>query len=191
MPKDLFYESPFTVQCILGNKINAITLVDTYATGYGFIDEKFAEIVCQTLEIEPQRLTKPKPIQGFDGKAAQSVTHAIYPTLSIGSYTESLAPLLITKLGHYPITFDCPWMKKHGVLLDMINNYISFSPRYCSHSGALLVPVPTIPTAETEIIFMATQQDVLPNRILKKGSAEKIDDFLKILEKISKKRTVN
>ena len=80
------------MQCTLGNKINAITLVDTCATGYGFIDEKFAEIVCQTLEIEPQRLTKPKPIQGFDGRAAQPVTHAIYPTLSVRSHTESLAP---------------------------------------------------------------------------------------------------
>ncbi len=74
MPKDLFCESLFTVQCTLGNKINAITLVDTCATGYGFIDEKFAKIVCQILEIEPQCLTKPKPIQEFDGRAAQPVT---------------------------------------------------------------------------------------------------------------------
>ncbi len=62
MPKDLFCESSFTMQCILGNKINAITLVNSCVIAYGFIDEKFAEIVCQMLEIEPQRLTKPKPI---------------------------------------------------------------------------------------------------------------------------------
>ena len=73
-----------------------------------------------------------------------------------------------------------PWMKKHRVLLDMINDCISFFLGYCSHPGAPLVLVPTIPTAETEIISMATQQDVLPNRILKRGSAEKIDDFLKM-----------
>ena len=81
----------------------------------------------------------------------------------------------------------CPWMKKHGVLLDMINDCISFSLRYCSYPGAPLVPISTIPTAETEIISMATQQNVLLNQILKKGSAEMIDDFLKISEKISKK----
>ena len=193
MPKDLFCESFFTVQCTLGNKINATTLVDTYATRYGFIDEKFAEIVYQTLEIEPQRLTKPKPIQGFDGRAAQPVTHAIYPTLSVGSHTESLAPLLITKLGHHPMILGRPWMKKHGVLLDMINDCISFSLGYCSHPGAPSVPVPTMPTDETEIISMPIQQDVLPNRILKRGSAEKIDDFLKTPEKISdkKRRLIN
>ncbi len=180
------------MQYTLGNKINAITLVDTCATGYGFNDEKFAEIVCQTLEIEPQRLTKSKPIQRFDGRAAQPVTYAIYPTLSIGSHTESLVPLLITKLGHHPMIFGRPWMKKYGVLLDMINDYLSFSPGYCSHPGVLLIPIPTVPTAETDIISMATQQDVLPNLILKRGLAEKIDDFLKIPEKISEKnKTVN
>ncbi len=59
MPKDLFSESPFTIQCTLGNKIKATTLADTCATGYSFIDEEFVETVCQVLEIEPQRLIKP------------------------------------------------------------------------------------------------------------------------------------
>ena len=40
----------------------ATTLADTCAIGYGFIDEEFAETVCQNLEIEPQRLIKPKEI---------------------------------------------------------------------------------------------------------------------------------
>ena len=31
----------------------ATILVNTCATGYGFINEEFAEIVCQFLEIEP------------------------------------------------------------------------------------------------------------------------------------------
>ncbi len=79
-------------------------------------------------------------------------------------------------------------MKKQEVLLDIINDCILFSLKYYSHPRASLIPVSTILIAETEIIYMATQQNVLPNRILKRGSAEKIDDFLKILKKISKKR---
>ena len=51
MPKDLFCESSFIIQCTLENKIKVTTLADTYATGYGFIDEEFAETVCQVLEI--------------------------------------------------------------------------------------------------------------------------------------------
>ncbi len=62
MPNDLFCESPIIIQCRLGNKIKATTLADTCATGYGFIDKEFAETVCQVLEIEPQRLIKPKQI---------------------------------------------------------------------------------------------------------------------------------
>ena len=38
------------------------TLADTCATGYVFINEEFAETVCQVLEIELQRLIKPKQI---------------------------------------------------------------------------------------------------------------------------------
>ncbi len=188
MPNDLFCKSLFIVQYTLGNKINAITLVHNCAIGYGFIDKKFVVIVCQTLEIEPQHLTKPKPIQGFDDRAAQLVIYIIYPILFIGSHIENLVSLLITKWNHHPMILGRSWMKKYGVLLDMINNCISLSFGYCSQPRVPLVLVPTMPTAETEIISMATQQDILPNQILIRGSAENIDDFLKILEKISKKK---
>ena len=108
MPKDLFCESPFTIQCILRNKIRATILVDTCAIEYGFIDKEFAKTVCQVLEIESQRLIKPKQIQEFDGKTAKPITHAIYPSLTIGAHTKSLAPLLITKLGNHPMILGQP-----------------------------------------------------------------------------------
>ena len=40
----------------------AIILADTYVTGYGFIDKRFAKIFCQVFEIKLQRLIKPKQI---------------------------------------------------------------------------------------------------------------------------------
>lgn len=45
-----------------------------------------------------------------------------------------------------------------------------------------------MPTKKTEIILIATYQDVFLNQILKRGSAEKIDDFLKTQEKTSKRK---
>lgn len=36
----------------------ATTLTDCYVTMYSFIHKKFVEIVCQVLEIEPERLNK-------------------------------------------------------------------------------------------------------------------------------------
>lgn len=41
---------------------------------------------------------------------------------------------------------------------------------------------------DTKIISIATQKDVLPNQILKKGLIEKIDKFLKISEELPKKK---
>ena len=100
MPENLFCKSLLTIQCTLGNKIKARILVDTCTTGFGFNDEKFVEITCKRLEIQPQRRTKPKPIQGFDDRATWPVTHTIYLTLSIGNHTKSLVSLLITTLGN-------------------------------------------------------------------------------------------
>lgn len=80
------------------------------------------------------------------------------------------------------------WMKKNGVLLDMINDSITFSPEYYTHPGAPSFLILTMLSVNTKIISMATQKDVLPNRILKKGLAEKIDKFLKISEELSKKK---
>lgn len=50
-----------------------------------------------------------------------------------------------------------------------------------------------MPTKKTEIILIATYQDISLNQILKKGPAKKIDDFLKTKEKTlkRKKRLIN
>lgn len=61
MLEDLFYESIFSIQYILGNEIKATTLVDIYAIEFGFIDKKFIVIIDKKLEIESQHFTKPKP----------------------------------------------------------------------------------------------------------------------------------
>lgn len=97
MSENLFYESFLIIQYILGNKIKAITLVDIYATGFGFINKKFVEMVYKRLEIQPKYLTKPKFIQRFDGRAAKPITHTIYLILSMEKYIKSLASLLNIK----------------------------------------------------------------------------------------------
>lgn len=117
MSEDLFCESPLTIQCILGNKIEAISLANTCAKEYGFIDKKLADEVCQILEIGPQHLIKPKHIYGFDGGTAKPITHAIYLILTVDTHTESLAPLVIKKLRHHPMVFAGYCWKNVGLLL--------------------------------------------------------------------------
>ena len=143
-----------------------IILVYICATGFGFIDEIFAEIVCKKLEIQPQHLIKPKPIQRFDNRAAQLVTYAIYLTLSIENYTKSLVPLLITKFGQHPMIIGYLWMIKYRVLLNMINNSITFLLGYCIHLGAPLSPI--LPKLKgIEIISKVRHQNIFLNCILK------------------------
>ena len=78
-------------------------------------------------------------------------------------------------------------MKKYRVLLDIINNSITFSPEYCMHLGALLSPIP-LKSEGTETIPEARQQNISPNRILKKGLDDNLDNFLRTLQKISYKK---
>ena len=186
MPKDLFCESPFTIQCTLGNKIRATTLADTCATGYDFIDEKFAETVCQVLEIEPQCLIKPKQIQRFDGRNAKPITHAIYPTLTVGDHIESLALLLITKLRNHFMILGRLWMKKHGVIIDMTNDFLAFWPGHCTHIGATsLLSLPSLPT---ETAAVTIEEDITPKKMIKRGSKKDMTDFLQTPNKLSSKK---
>lgn len=84
--------------------------------------------------------------------------------------------------------FNYLQIKKYKILFDIINDSIFFFSKYCSYPRMSSILVSTMPKAETKIIFITTQQDVLSNQILKKSSAKKIDDFLKTLEKILKKK---
>ena len=57
------------------------------------------------------------------------------------------------------------------------------------HLGTSLSPIPPKPIEETKEISEAKrQQDITPNRILKRGSIENLNSFLKTTEKIVKKK---
>ena len=138
LPGDFFTDEPLVIQCRLGNseEMKVMGLLDTDATGHAFIDEATAREVCEKLQISPQRLTRPKPVKGFDGKRGKDITHAIYPTLTIQHHKETVAPLLITTLGQHKMILGKPWMRKHGVVIDMALDKIIFWPGHCSHPGA-------------------------------------------------------
>ena len=94
-----------------------------------------ARHVCNVLKIFFLLLAKPKPLKSFNGKPARPITHAIYPTLTVQGHSELLAPMLVTSLGQHPIILGKPWMRKHGVILDMSCDKLTFWPGHCQHSG--------------------------------------------------------
>ena len=82
-----------------------------------------------------------------------------------------------------------PLMKKLRVLLDMIYDSITFSFRFCMHLETSLFLIPSRPIKGTKEISEAKQQqDISPNHILKRGSIENLDGFLKTTEKIVQKK---
>ena len=79
-----------------------------------------------------------------------------------------------------------PWMKKHGVIIDMTNNSLAFWPGHCTHIGAtsLLSPL-SLPT-ETAAVMI--EEDITPRKMIKRGSKEDMTDFLQIPNKSSSKK---
>ena len=111
-------------------------LLDTGATGYAFIDEKAARLVCQKLNIAPIRLSYPRHVRCFNGEDAKPITHAIYPALTVQDHKEITAPLLITKIGEHSLILGLPWFNKHQPLLDGKNNSLHFKPGRCNHGDS-------------------------------------------------------
>ena len=64
LPGDFSAEEALVISCTLGNndEIKTTALLDTGATGYSFVDPAMARHVCDELQIEPIRLSKPKAI---------------------------------------------------------------------------------------------------------------------------------
>ena len=54
--------------------------------------------------------------------------------MTVQDHRETVTPMLITKLGQHQIILGKPWMKKHGVILDMRNDRLSFWPGHCQHT---------------------------------------------------------
>ena len=133
------------VACNLGrmNEIKITFLLDTGATGIAFINLAMARHVCDVLQISFIQLAKPKPIRRFDGKPTPPITHAIYSTLTVQGHTKLLALFLITKLGQHPLILSKPWMQKHGIILDMSCDKLTFWPGHCQHPSSLPIAVNT------------------------------------------------
>lgn len=110
-------------------------LVDTGATGYAFVDTGTAERICKAEGIAALPLSRIKPLKAFDGRLADPITHAIFPRLQIGDHTEDLCPMMITKLGSHPLILGKPWMRKHGIMIDMSTEKINFKKGHCTHPG--------------------------------------------------------
>jgi predicted aspartyl protease len=99
--------------------ISTIALIDCGATGYSFVDRKFARH--HNLPTHP--LDHPRQLEVIDGRpiATGDVTHLATATLNIQGHNETL-PMFVTKLGHYPLVLGIPWLKDHDPTIEFRTN---------------------------------------------------------------------
>ena len=90
------------------------------------MNTKLVSVLYDAFDIEPQQLAKPKGVKVFNGQRANRITHGVYPYITINGYSELTAPFLITDLGAYDIILGYPWIKRHGVSINCLNDKLVF-----------------------------------------------------------------
>ena len=77
--------------------------MNTGVTEYAFIDEKTAQLVCETLQITSVILSRSKLVNEFDDRETKLITHAIYPTLIVQDHSEITIFMFIIRIGAHSL----------------------------------------------------------------------------------------
>ncbi|KAH0613409.1 uncharacterized protein H6S33_005295 [Morchella sextelata] len=127
---------PFEIPILLSrNKDHLHALVDTGATGYGFIDASFAHSCGYSTE----QLPTPRQLQVIDGRpiASGAITHSCKLRLEVGAHMEGIS-LFVTQLGDAKVVLGLPWLQHHAAKIEFANRSISFHADRCrQHTAAL------------------------------------------------------
>ncbi len=113
-----------------GNEIHSHALIDFIATGFAFIDEEMAN--CHGLLLFSFKNLR--ELQVIDRQPIQSglVTTITKVTLTIEENVEEI-PMMVPKLGHYPVVLGIRWLNKHNVSLHFQRKTFNFDSNYCLH----------------------------------------------------------
>jgi predicted aspartyl protease len=99
----------FTLSCTVSNNglgIKTISLIDTGANGYTFVDTKFAKTIERFLGVKPTRLKDSYKVRGFDGQQATLITQYLELTLVIDQRRVQV-PMLIVSLEDHDMILSC------------------------------------------------------------------------------------
>jgi predicted aspartyl protease len=111
----------FTVPCTLsrhGYGVKSSALVDTGANGFAFINRSFATELSKFLDIQPVQIPNTLSIQGYDGKQATTVSHALILHLTIDKRRQTSIPFYILDIGTHDIILGLKWMDYFNLWLN-------------------------------------------------------------------------
>ena len=79
-------------------------------------------------------------------------------------------------MGNHPIILGQPWIKKHGVIINMTNNFLTFWPGHYTYIRAIsLLSSPNLPI---KIAAIKIEENIIPQKMIKKSLKENMTDFL-------------
>ena len=108
------------------------------------MNTKLVRVLYNALDIEPQQLAKPKGVKAFNSQKANRITYGVYPYITIDGYSKLTASFLITDLGAYDIILGYPWIKRHRVSINCLNNKLVFRINHCTYLSLASTEPPAI-----------------------------------------------
>ncbi|KAH8144651.1 uncharacterized protein LAJ45_11360 [Morchella importuna] len=115
------------------DRVKLRALVDTGATGYGFIDASFAASRGYLTESLPT----PRHLQVIDGRpiASGAITQICKLRLEIDAHVEGIS-LFVTQLGDTKVVLGLPWLQHHAARVNFANRHITFHADRCQQHTA-------------------------------------------------------
>ena len=115
------------------NQLKTTALLNINSSKYAFIDKRFAQEICDKLNISYQKLIKIKFIRKYNKKTNVVIIHVIYSILTVNERRKNLTFLLIIKLKNHKLILKRLWVKRHELILNMINDFLIFWFDHCDH----------------------------------------------------------
>ena len=80
-----------------------------------------------------QKLIKVKLTRDYNEKTDIFIPHVVYSIMIVNKHRKVLTSLLITKLKNHKLILEKFWMKKHKIILNIINDLLTFWSNHCDH----------------------------------------------------------
>ena len=104
-----FQDNSLMIKCTLvfdKYEHNLQALVNTDVIEYAFIDEKIAQLVCETLQITLVMLSRSKLVNEFDDRKTKLIIHVIYFTLTMQNHSKIINFMFIIKIETHSLILD-------------------------------------------------------------------------------------
>jgi predicted aspartyl protease len=123
----------FTLACTLrkaGIDVQVQALCDTGASGYVYIDSRFASDLCRTFGLKLQQLPHPILPTGYSGQKGSLITYYLIFIIEIDGRQIYNLPMLVTRLGSHDMIIGKEFLYDLRVLIDVFNRRLCWPKEF-------------------------------------------------------------